>query len=325
MKRLRLHIAVFLLALASVASYVALRAEPGHGQTQEAAKTTAITTTDATIKPTAAVRERRPNIDGADAVDAPSTAPSSTLFADAAARNATLREQLGWTFGGRQQRGWHLYAPLINRLIDTEHEASSGDFASALSRWQTRAGLRPTGVLDEESLYAMVSTWQGARLKERGYPSPDRLLTAPTSDFYDPSRPDDLRQVERETYAAYKRMVAAAAQDPALKLELTAAGELAPAEKFLKIISSFRSREYQAKLRAQSPNAGRAALAVNHSPHFTGRALDIYVGGEPVETKDANRALQIQTPVYRWLVRNAERFGFRPYYYEPWHWEYVGH
>ena len=64
-------------------------------------------------------------------------------------------------------------------------------------------------------------------------------------------------------------------------------------------------------------------MAVN-SPHFTGRALDIYVGGEPVDTNDRNRLIQVQTPVYQWLVRNAERFGFRPYYYEPWHWEYVG-
>jgi LAS superfamily LD-carboxypeptidase LdcB len=170
----------------------------------------------------------------------------------------------------------------------------------------------------------MVSAWQGARLKQRGYPQPDQLLTAPSADFYDPARPDELRQVERETYAAYKRMVAAAAQDPLLKLELTAAGELAPAEKYLKIVSSFRSREYQARLRRMEPHAGRAALAVHHSPHFTGRALDLYVGGEPVETKDSNRAIQVQTRVYQWLVRNADRFGFRPYYYEPWHWEYVG-
>ncbi len=76
-------------------------------------------------------------------------------------------------------------------------------------------------------------------------------------------------------------------------------------------------------LRRQSPNAGRAGLAVN-SPHFTGRALDLYVGGQPVETRDDNRAVQVQTPVYQWLVRNAARFGFRPYFYEPWHWEYVG-
>jgi len=31
-----------------------------------------------------------------------------------------------------------------------------------------------------------------------------------------------------------------------------------------------------------------------------------------------------QTPTYRWLVKNAGRFGFVPYVYEPWHWEWVG-
>jgi LAS superfamily LD-carboxypeptidase LdcB len=90
----------------------------------------------------------------------------------------------------------------------------------------------------------------------------------------------------------------------------------------LKIISSYRSREHQERLRAASPNSGRAGLAVN-SPHFTGNALDIYVGGEPVSTADANRAIQVETPAYKWLVKNASRFGFYPYYYEPWHWEYV--
>src|SRR5438309_11037040 len=84
------------------------------------------------------------------------------------------------------------------------------------------------------------------------------LLVAPVSDFYDTSRPDELRQVERETYAAYKRMVAAAVADPTLGLRHTASGELAPEEKFFKIVSAFRSREYQAHLRQQSPNSGRA-------------------------------------------------------------------
>src|ERR671914_863566 len=117
-------------------------------------------------------------------------------------------------------------------------------------------------------------------------------------------------------------MVSTGAADPSSGLKVTSTGELAPEEKFLKIISSFRSREHQDRLRQQSPNSGRAGLAVN-SPHFTGRALDIYVGGDPVDTKDSNRAIQVNTPAYRWLVRNAERFGFRPYFYEPWHWEYV--
>jgi len=102
-----------------------------------------------------------------------------------------------------------------------------------------------------------------------------------------------------------------------------AADDLKPKGQYLKIVSAFRSREYQENLRRQSPNAGSAGLAVNNSPHFTGRALDLYVGGSPVDTKDSNRAIQVNTPAYRWLVENAERFGFRPYFYEPWHWEYV--
>ena len=83
--------------------------------------------------------------------------------------------------------------------------------------------------------------------------------------------------------------------------------ELAPGEKYLKIISAYRSREYQDKLRGDWPNSGTAGLAVN-SPHFTGRALDLYVGGEPVDTRDSNREMQVETRVYQWLVKNAERF-----------------
>jgi LAS superfamily LD-carboxypeptidase LdcB len=149
------------------------------------------------------------------------------------------------------------------------------------------------------------------------------LLTVPTVDFYDVSRPDELRQVHRDTYVAYKKLVAAAIADKSLNLANKDRDELAASEKFLKIVSSFRSREYQDKLRRESPNSGRAGLAVGNSPHFTGRALDIYVGGEPVITKDENRAIQINTKIYLWLVKNAGRFGFKPYFYEPWHWEYA--
>ena len=242
--------------------------------------------------------------------------PESLLLTLAATRNEQLQTEMKWIFGGKEQRGWHLYKPLIHSLIAVDRATDTIEFAAALSRWQKKTGLRPTGILDEKSLYAMIGYWQSVRLKGRDYPSPEQLTIAPITDFYYPSRPEELRQVERETYAAYRRMIMAAASDPALKLNMAAN------EKFLKIISSFRSREYQEKLRRESPKAGRAGLAVN-SPHFTGRALDIYVGGEPVETKDSNRAIQIQTPVYLWLVQNAHRFGFRPYFYEPWHWEYV--
>src|SRR6266550_7757710 len=240
---------------------------------------------------------------------------------EAAKRNALLSTSLTWTFGSKKQQGWYLYTPLIKRLIDTKQDPAGVQFARAVARWQAKSALKPSGVIDEETLYAMIKTWQDARLKDRTVARPDQLFTAPLSDFYDPTRAEELRQVERRTYAAYKRMVSAAVADRSLGLAHKR-GDLASGEKYLKIISAFRSPEYQEKLRRESPNSGSAGLAVN-SPHFTGRALDLYVGGEPVDTRDSNRALQVQTPVYRWLVRNAERFGFRPYCYEPWHWEYV--
>ena len=244
-----------------------------------------------------------------------STSPAATTsaFAAAATTNVTLRNDLTWIFGGKQQRGWYLYDLLIGKTLDTKHDPITTNFAASVASWQKRRGIRADGVLDQDALMAMVSQWQGNRLKNRAVATPDQLLTAPPSDFYDPSRAEELRQVERSTYAAYKEMLAAAIDD--LKLARTSS--------YLKIISSYRSREYQEDLRRKSPNAGSAGLAVNNSPHFTGRALDLYVGGDPVDTKDANRAIQVNTPAYRWLVQNAERFGFRPYFYEPWHWEYV--
>jgi D-alanyl-D-alanine carboxypeptidase len=246
---------------------------------------------------------------------------ASDLFA-ATSRNVLLRNDLVWMFGGKQQHGWYLYTSLIGRLLNTKKDVASIGFAKALATWQKKLGLKSTGVLDDQSLYRMISLWQDARLKDREIAKSDQLVTALVSDLYDPTRAEELRQVHRATYAAYKRMVAAAVSDRSLNLAHGAHGTLAPDEKFLKIISAFRSREYQDKLRRESPNVGSAGLAVN-SPHFTGRALDLYVGGEPVDSRDSNREVQVETRVYQWLVRNAERFGFRPYFYEPWHWEYV--
>jgi len=248
--------------------------------------------------------------------------PLASDLSAATSRNVLLQNDLNWTFGNKPQHGWYLYKSLIGRLLNTQNDVGSVGFAKSLATWQKKTGLKSTGILDDQSLYGMISIWQGARLKDREIAPPDRLLTAPISDFYDPTRAEELRQVDRATYAAYKRLVAAAVADRSLGLAHRAHGELAAGEKFLKIVSAFRSRDYQDKLRRESPNSGSAGLAVN-SPHFTGRALDLYVGGDPVDTRDSNRAVQVDTRVYKWLVRNAERFGFRPYFYEPWHWEYV--
>ena len=244
-------------------------------------------------------------------------------FDAAASDNARLQSSLEWSFGGKLQHGWSLYTPLISNLIGAGADAAASEFAMRLSLWQKDNGVEPTGVLDIETWSRMVSGFQSRRISGRPYPAPDQLVTIPVSNCYDPTRAVELRGAERETFAAYKRMVAAAAADSSLGLQVAGDGQLASNEKLLKIISAFRSREYQEELRRRSPNSGRAGLAIN-SPHFTGRALDLYVGGEPVSAKDENRALQTQSAVYRWLVKNAVRFGFQPYFYEPWHWEYVG-
>ena len=313
MQTLRFRIVHIFAVLGVVAIIASLATLSGRGQSPAGKTEQQNPKTESLVKPTALHTER------------PAANPSAVTiapFAEEAAQNGLLRNELIWEFGRKSQRGWHLYDLLIGETLNISHNASSVNFAATIAGWQKQKGLSASGVLDEDSWMALVMQWQANRLKDKTPATPDQLLTAPTSDFYDPSRLDELRQVERNTYAAYKAMLAAAIADPTLKLAHTSPTELAAAEKFFKIISSFRSREYQEKLRRESPNAGSAGLAVN-SPHFTGRALDIYVGGDPVDTKDANRAIQVNTPVYKWLVKNAERFGFRPYFYEPWHWEYV--
>ena len=246
----------------------------------------------------------------------------NSVFRQAAELNAKSQYNLKWTFGRKTQTGWHLYVPLIQHEIGTNEKADTSEFAEALSIWQKERKLFPNGIFDKKTMFEFVKLWQSRRLKNITEAAPNFLLFAPIADFYDPTRDAALLGIEKETYAAYKKMLQAAIKDENLKLK--SKGEnLADEEKYLKIISSYRSSEYQKKLRMREPNAGRAALAVK-SPHFTGRALDIYVGGEPVTTKDFNRAVQIKTPVYLWLVKNAGKFGFRPYFYEPWHWEYVG-
>jgi hypothetical protein len=307
MKTVRVYFVIFATLVGFVLSAVSLAHTSGHqAQSQK---------TEAPVKPTVLIR-------GPNNPNAASTAPSSTAFADAAAKNVEFRDQLAWTFGGKQQRGWYLYDLLLRETLRTQSTTATSDFAAALSTWQDARSLDSNGILDENSFMAIVSYWQSNRLKDRTPATADQLVTAPSSEFYDPDRDAELRQVERSTYEAYKRMLGAAIADPTLKLAHDGPDQLAPTEQFFKIISAHRSREYQEKLRRESPYAGSAGLAVN-SPHFTGRALDIYVGGDPVDTRDSNRAIQVNTPVYQWLVRNAERFGFRPYFYEPWHWEYV--
>ncbi|HWO02956.1 MAG TPA: M15 family metallopeptidase [Blastocatellia bacterium] len=268
-----------------------------------------------------AAQSRVPTPDGRPSSAAKGVA-NPTAFSAAIASNKIASNELKWSFGGKAQQGWAIYIPLIVETVRAGKGAESAEFAEAVARWQGNRGLRVTGVLDIDTWSAMIREFQSHRIKDSITPPSENLIVAPASEFYDPERPPELRQVEKNTYAAYKRMLAEAAKDRSLGLSVTTSGELAPAEKYLKIVSAYRSREHQDRLRQAEPQAGSAGLAVN-SPHFTGRALDLYVGGEPVSTADGNRLFQTRTAVYAWLVKNAGRFGFRPYFYEPWHWEYV--
>ena len=207
MRKLIVHIVGIGAALGIVLTAVSFDAETGSGQSSR-------TKNKATGNP--AVRRSTAGTGG------------SSSFAAAAAQNAILKNELSWTFGGKTQRGWYLYNLLIAQTVNTQNDSVTGNFAAALAIWQKKSGLSANGVLDEVSLMTMISRWQSNRLKSRIPANPEQLLTAPSSDFFDPQRAAELRQVERNTFAAYKQMVAAAIADPKLKLAHAASGDLRP-------------------------------------------------------------------------------------------------
>lgn len=99
----------------------------------------------------------------------------------------------------------------------------------------------------------------------------------------------------------------------------------------LLMVSAFRSIDYQASLIRAKLARGRTIddiLTVNAPPgcseHHTGRAVDIGEAGCPPLEEAFD-----QTEAFRWLQRNAARYGFtmtypkgnaEGYLYEPWHW-----
>lgn len=99
----------------------------------------------------------------------------------------------------------------------------------------------------------------------------------------------------------------------------------------LKLVSAFRSIDYQCELIRQKLNDGRTIddiLSVNaipgHSEHHTGCALDLHSGeGIPLEEDFEHSS------AFSWLQENAADFNFYLSYprgnpegiaFEPWHW-----
>src|SRR5262249_30169313 len=107
---------------------------------------------------------------------------------------------------GKSQQGWLIYVPLIESLIGAEPgSVDTPDFAAAVARWQTGNQLPPNGVIDDQTLNLMIRSWQSHRLYKSDFPNPDQLVLGTPDDFYDPTRADELRMVERQTFDAYKR------------------------------------------------------------------------------------------------------------------------
>ena len=230
---------------------------------------------------------------------------------------------LEWSPFGAVEWGWETYVPLIQKTLGTDCVASSPDFARALADFQTTHQLPATGIFDQATFQVFRGIWQEtrpfimARVREEPCPDPPPLYQLGYLVESEEHADRLTRLLRRDVLDAYRRMIAAArAEVP----EVGADPEL------LQIFSGFRDPEADAARCAAQGNCDGLRRAVC-SPHRTGTAVDLYVGqieGLGVDnTSPASRQHMTRGATYRWLVHNAGRFGFVPYVYEPWHWEWV--
>jgi hypothetical protein len=242
-------------------------------------------------------------------------------FEDAARANALSAATLAWSPWGRAEVGWETYAPLIGREIGAPCPAGSTAFAAALARWQAGARLPGGGTMSPATFEALRVTWLKRRpfveAMARGCPapaSPDALVAARPEEGYG----GKLVSLRAGALSAYRRLVEAARRETA---------EAAADHTLLSLISGFRAPTPADQACLSLGGCGNLARA-NCSAHRTGLAADLFVGAapghDPASSDDVNRLFQSRTSIYRWLAANAARFGFVPYPFEPWHWEWTG-
>ncbi len=236
--------------------------------------------------------------------------------------NAISLYAMEWAPFGQAEWGWETYAPLIRREIVTDCAPGSPGFAAALAAWQGRYGLPATGLFDTAAFQVFRGVWQERRpflmarvgglcpepppLSQLGYLLPEEEHAERLT-----------RLLRRDVLAAYRRMAEAARAD---------VPEIAADPELMQIFSGFRDPEADAARCAVEGNCDGVRRAAC-SPHRTATAVDIHVGhvtGLGVDdTSPPSRLHMSRSPAYRWLVANAHRYGFVPYVFEPWHWEYV--
>lgn len=120
------------------------------------------------------------------------------------------------------------------------------------------------------------------------------------------------KRLHRVAAAALTRMAEAVQRDLGIELKLASAWRA----------HRWQSRaQYEAVVIAKygSVAEGRRWLAFD-SPHETGLAIDIGVGG--LKPSRASVAFQRKQPLHHWLVAHAWEYGYHPYKVEPWHWEF---
>jgi len=251
----------------------------------------------------------------------PADCQTEPAFAAQADANAASEAGAQWSVFGRPETGWEIYAPLVVHELGTSCPPTSQAFAAALAAWQTGHHLAASGTMDEATLHAFNYAWLARRpfvAASAHCPAAPPLASLATAD---PSEGFGGKTIllRPGTLAAYRKMVAAArAESP----------DVATNPKLLTIFSGYRDPVADAADCAIKLDCATPARAGTCSAHRTGLAMDIYLGAAPgftpASADDANRLYLSQTPAYLWMVANAARFGFAPYPFEPWHWEWTG-
>ncbi|CAN5191781.1 hypothetical protein BH10PSE2_BH10PSE2_09460 [soil metagenome] len=248
---------------------------------------------------------------------------AASAWAGPALANAVSVYALEWSPFGTPETGWETYVPLLQHEIATACPPGSPDFAAALGPWQGRYALPPTGVFDIATFQVLKGVLQERRpfvmaRTRNECPDPPPISELGYLSVEEEHADRLTRLLRRDTLDAYRGMVAAA------RRELPA---MATDPELMQIFSGWRDPAEDAARCATDHNCDGVRRAVC-SPHRTGAAVDLYVGhmeGLGVDdTSAASRRYLTQGSTYRWLVANAGRFGFVPYLYEPWHWEYIG-
>jgi hypothetical protein len=250
----------------------------------------------------------------AEAVDCRSPA-----WQAAAAANQASLYTLVWSPFGKPETGWATYAPLVGHEIGSRCAADTAGFAASYAAWQKRQGLPTDGIVkpgDFDKLRDALAlrrpfVQQTAKGLCPAAPDEATLVSASPQEAYG----GKTVQLRPGALAAYRKMVAAA--------RAAGIGARPPA---LQLLSGYRGPTEEAS-RCSDGGCNKLTRA-SCSAHRTGLAIDLYLepaaGADPTSSDDANRRHMAATAEYRWLVANASRFGFLPYAYEPWHWEWTG-